>query len=394
MISSKDRFNEHAIRPALQTFNAQHQPDFNSGIQIEREHLPIFTLLQSSGDRFLAALYSLGIIDEIGRLMIDVSHISLPEHAVKQIDSLSLFLNHQIFIELGNRKAFLSYLAKALISIGIIDEMGTLTHGLPNSGSNPIELNQQSIPYREAIEVLIQHGILSDSGALNDGIEAQGLQYTEVAEQVLWDFLNKKDIKIGTDDSLYCCCYVQRLHLLQELAKSSPKPLLSVRIIGGRARQRLIESLEFCKSSIKVLCEAGINQSDAIDFIFDDLLSKPISRRELPDDDIRFKIHQNATKEDLCLSTDSVIHYFCSRFFPSEIPIKFMWVKDHLFTKLNLLFSETNRFSIAALGNEDPLELIFFRDLFRTQLFTDEIEEDITDLVSPNTLAQKTIFYK
>ena len=355
----------------VQLQRAVNTPISGEESRAEEKREPLFHLEQTRAEKILAKLLSEGIIDEACNLKIDTSNLRIPAHQAEQLHSLKAFLEESIFIEAGASAVFYQYLVIALKNAGFIDENQTL------KSYSKFYFKKKEWPYSDVYQLLCERQIIDKQGKLKIiPVEESKTQLPKLhgksPQELLELFLNKQriNVAIGSQD-VYCSIYIPRKMLLQQVCESSPKPISSLRIVGGRARKR-IQSAEFCKEVFKALSRMQ-NRGDEGDLISEDLMHGYDG--DPPDDD--FRIHlPGALAQDLLKSTDNITSYFC-RLLLDGNPLYDGWLRDNVFSKLNHITNGLDHYSIAVTRSAKQ-ELIFFESLNRSQFGSDEVEEDIS----------------
>jgi hypothetical protein len=360
----------------------------------EKNQEPLFTLIQTPSDKFLATLYSRDIIDRRGRLKFDFSNISLPE-SEHHIELISNWLDRYLLIEMGNKEEFDLHLFRLCQELNILDLKGNLKEGFPTEHSPPIIYGKKSFPYQQVVQILKERQIVDNKGNLRISLpEILPLkQRLKIKHDLLVSKLfNKKNLKISLGEDFYCSVYIHVGNLLKFLSCYSPSNITSIKIIGGRARKHFLESREFCTKAFQILFKA-LNQNDIENFITEELFqNKKELSQQVADDDIRIEM-PNATKDDLYISTNNVADFISECVFGSESHQYLNWIKDNGFKKFKVFLSGINNFSIATFCDNQPTEIIFAQELIRFQLFTDEITENITPFINPNIVTHTPLFH-
>ena len=342
----------------------------------EKENKPLSALQQTRSDQFVEELFAKRIIDTCGKLNKDVC-VRLPAHDVELIKSLTDFLEQDLFIEIGDKKGFYRDLFESLKALKLIDEDGKLVHGIPNDQSSfDVFIGNHSITYKQLVNCLIDRGVIDRDGNLKTSLSSETEStLPKLKNEMLWRFLHKEKIRVLIGNKRYCSAYIKKKELIHKIAEQFDQDISSIKIVGGRARKRMIEVPGYSKQAFKEMFkELNLEYKD--DLIVDDLFADLILD-EVPDDDIKFAMVTDDGKKLLSVS-DYVVSCISNLLFEENGDNHKQWIiEERGFNKLNHIFNGGDHYVIASIAN---FEAMGCASLKRRQLFSDEVEEDVSGL--------------
>jgi hypothetical protein len=149
--------------------------------------------------------------------------------------------------------------------------------------------------------------------------------------------------------------------ILLALTNEKMEKVPEIELVGGFARKVLLGSSEFIVNALCLL--TNLSPDEVLPLIEDAVQEE--GKRKIPDVDVR--IHApNSTRQDLCGFTNDLV-----KFSSEHLQVSPYQIRQKAFSKFNVVFDESNQFSIAALKSFGTFEyeLLFVGHFLRTHLF-------------------------